>query len=73
MENGKQEDNMKLLVVGGGGREHAIIRSLTKNPRVEVIYALPGNGGMEKDAVCTGISATDLDGIVRFAKENAID
>ena len=73
MENGKQEDNMKLLVVGGGGREHAIIRSLKKNPRVEVIYALPGNGGMEKDAVCTGISATDLDGIVRFAKENAID
>ena len=64
---------MKLLVVGGGGREHAIIRSLKKNPRVEVIYALPGNGGMEKDAVCTGISATDLDGIVRFAKENAID
>ena len=64
---------MKLLVVGGGGREHAIIRSLKKNPEVEVIYALPGNGGMAKDAVCTGIAATDLDGIVAFAKENAID
>ena len=64
---------MKLLVVGGGGREHAIIKSLKKNPDVEVIYALPGNGGMAKDAVCTGIGATDLDAIVAFAKENAID
>ena len=64
---------MKLLVVGGGGREHAIIKSLKKNPDVEVIYALPGNGGMADDAVCTGIAATDLDGIVAFAKENAID
>ena len=64
---------MKLLVVGGGGREHAIIRSLKKNPDVETIYALPGNGGMADDAVCTGISATDLDAIVAFAKENAVD
>ena len=64
---------MKLLVVGGGGREHAIIRSLKKNPDVETIYALPGNGGMAEDAVCTGISATDLDAIVAFAKENAVD
>ena len=64
---------MKLLVVGGGGREHAIIRALKKNPQVETIYALPGNGGMEKDAVCTGISATDIDAIVAFAKENTID
>ena len=64
---------MKLLVVGGGGREHAIIRSLKKNPDVETIYALPGNGGMDKEAVCYPISATDLDGIVAFAKENAID
>ena len=64
---------MNILVVGGGGREHAIIRSLKKNPNVETIYALPGNGGIAKDAVCVGISATDLDGIVTFAKENAID
>ena len=64
---------MKLLVVGGGGREHAIIRSLKKNPDVETIYALPGNGGMADDAVCTGISATDLDAIVAFAKENDVD
>ena len=64
---------MKLLVVGGGGREHAIIKSLKKNPQVETIYALPGNGGMAKDAVFTGIGATDIDSIVAFAKENAID
>ena len=64
---------MKLLIVGGGGREHTIIRSLKKNPMVETIYALPGNGGMEKDAVCVPISATDIDGIVAFAKDHAID
>ena len=64
---------MKLLVVGGGGREHAIIRSLKKNPDIETIYALPGNGGIAADATCVGISATDIEGIVNFAKENAID
>ena len=64
---------MKLLVVGGGGREHAIIRSLKKNPAVNEIFALPGNGGIAADATCIPISATDLDGIVAFAKENAID
>ncbi len=64
---------MKLMVVGGGGREHAIIKKLKENPAVEVIYALPGNGGMAKDAVCTGIGAKDIDAIVNFAKENAID
>ena len=64
---------MNLLVVGGGGREHAIIRSLKKNPNVETIYALPGNGGMTKDAICVGIGATDIEGIVSFAKEHAID
>ena len=64
---------MKLLVVGGGGREHAIIKSLKKNPQFETIYALHRNGGMAKDAVCTGIGATDIDGIVAFARENAID
>ena len=64
---------MKLLVVGGGGREHAIIRSLKKNPDVTEIFALPGNGGIAADATCVNISATDIDGIVAFAKENAID
>ena len=64
---------MKLLVVGGGGREHAIIRCLKKNPEVTEIFALPGNGGIAADATCVGIGATDIDGIVNFAVENAID
>ena len=64
---------MNILVVGGGGREHAIIRSLKKNPQAETIYALPGNGGMAGDAICVPIAATDIDGIVSFAKEKAID
>ena len=64
---------MKLLVVGGGGREHAIIRSLKKNPQVETIYALPGNGGIAMDAVCVPIGATDIEKIVDFALENAVD
>ena len=64
---------MNILVVGGGGREHAIIRSLKKNPQVKTIYALPGNGGIAADATCVSIGATDLDGIVKFASENAID
>ena len=62
---------MKLLVVGGGGREHAIIRSLKKNPTVTEIFACPGNGGIAADALCTGIAATDIDKIVAFALENA--
>ena len=64
---------MKLLVVGGGGREHAIIKSLKKNPRISQIFALPGNGGIALDATCVNISATDIAGIVRFATENAVD
>ena len=64
---------MKLLVVGGGGREHAIIKKLKENPTVEEIFALPGNGGIATDATCVDIAATDLDGVVSFAKENKID
>lgn len=64
---------MKLMVVGGGGREHAIIKKLKENASVEVIYALPGNGGIAQDAVCVNIGATDIPAIVNFAKENAID
>ena len=64
---------MKLLVVGGGGREHAIIRSSKKNPEVTEIYALPGNGGIASDATCVPIGATDIDGIVKFAVETGID
>lgn len=64
---------MKLLVVGGGGREHAIIKSLKKNPSVTEIFACPGNGGIAKDATCVAIGATDIEKIVAFAVENAID
>jgi len=64
---------MNLLVVGGGGREHAIIQSLKKNPEVAKIYALPGNGGIANDAECVAIGATDIEGIVNFAKTHAID
>ena len=64
---------MKLLVVGGGGREHAIIKSLKKNPQVTEIFACPGNGGIAKDATCVNIGATDVEKLVAFAVENAID
>ena len=64
---------MKLMVVGGGGREHALIRMLKKNPDVEMIYALPGNGGIAQDAECVNIKATDIEGVARFAAENHID
>ncbi len=64
---------MKIMVVGGGGREHAIIKKLKENPQVAVIYALPGNGGIAADAVCVSVAATDIDGIVKFAKTEQID
>ena len=64
---------MKVLVVGGGGREHAIIKKLRENKEITELYALPGNGGMAGDAVCVPIGAKDIDGIAAFAKENAID
>lgn len=64
---------MKILVVGSGGREHAIIKALKRNPKAEVIYALPGNGGIAADAVCVDIGANDIEGIARFAKDNGID
>ena len=64
---------MKILVVGGGGREHAVIKKLKENPLVTEIFAYPGNGGIAADAVCVGASATDVDGIVEFAKNEKID
>ncbi|MBR2868326.1 MAG: phosphoribosylamine--glycine ligase [Clostridia bacterium] len=63
---------MKVLVVGGGGREHAIIKKLKENKEIEKIYALPGNGGIAADAECVAIGAKDIDGIVDFAKNNDI-
>ena len=64
---------MKIMVVGGGGREHAIIKSLKKNKSITEIFALPGNGGIAKDATCINIGAKDIEGIAKFAKENSID
>ncbi|MBE6970968.1 MAG: phosphoribosylamine--glycine ligase [Ruminococcaceae bacterium] len=64
---------MKILVVGGGGREHTIIKKIKENPAVETIYALPGNGGIAADAVCVNIGAKDIEGIVKFAAEQKID
>ena len=64
---------MKIMVVGGGGREHAIIKKLKENKNITEIFALPGNGGMAKDATLVPIGAKDIDAIVDFAKNNAID
>ena len=64
---------MKIMVVGGGGREHAIIKKLKENKTVEKIYALPGNGGIAADAECVNIGAKDIKAITEFAVENKID
>lgn len=64
---------MDILVVGGGGREHAIIKKLRENTGVDRIYALPGNGGIAMDAECFDVKATDIDGIVQFAKDHHVD
>ena len=63
----------KVLVIGGGGREHAIIKKLKENPEVEEIFAIPGNGGIAADATCLDIAATDIDKIVEFAYFNVIN
>lgn len=64
---------MTYLVVGGGGREHAIIRKLKESPQVSQIYCAPGNGGIAADAQCVPIKATDIEGMVGFATEHAVD
>lgn len=64
---------MKVLVIGGGGREHAIIRKLKESSRVSEIYAAPGNGGISADAKCVSIKATDIDAMIDFAVKNQID
>ena len=63
---------MKVMVIGGGGREHAIIKALKKSSKIDKIYALPGNGGIAADAECVNIGAKDIDGAVKFAVENGI-
>ena len=64
---------MRILVVGGGGREHAIIKKLRQNPEVTEIVALPGNAGIAADATCVPVKATDIDGIVDYARQNPVD
>lgn len=64
---------MKVLVVGGGGREHAILRKLKESPQKPALYAAPGNGGISYDAVCVPIAATDVTGMVEFAVREGID
>ena len=64
---------MKIIVVGSGGREHAIIKKLLENPDVETIYALPGNGGIAADAQCVPIGVKDIPAIAAFAQTHAID
>ena len=64
---------MKVMVIGGGGREHAIIKKLKESPLITELYALPGNGGMAEDAVCVNIGAKDIEKQVEFATQNGID
>lgn len=64
---------MKIMIIGGGGREHVIAKYIARNPQVSKLYALPGNGGISQVAECVKISAEDIDGIVSFARTNAID
>lgn len=64
---------MKVLVVGGGGREHALIRKIKESDRVDSIACCPGNGGISYDAECYDVSATDIDGVVKLAKDIQAD
>ena len=64
---------MKVLVIGSGGREHAVCMTLAKSPKVDTIWCAPGNGGIADVATCVDIKATDIDGVVAFSKENKPD
>ena len=69
----QEEADMKVLVVGSGGREHAIVTSVAKSPRVDKIYCAPGNAGIASLAECVAIGAMEFDKLVAFAKEHAVD
>lgn len=64
---------MKVLVIGSGGREHAIVDALTRSPQVEHIYAAPGNAGMAAQAECVAIRETEIEKLAAFAKENGVE
>jgi phosphoribosylamine--glycine ligase len=64
---------MKVLVVGGGGREHALVWKLSQSPRVKEVFCAPGNGGISQSARCLAIAADDLEGLIRFSKDTNID
>ena len=64
---------MKVLVVGGGGREHAIVKKLRENPEITELYVLPGNGGMAREAALIPIGAKEIEKIVAFAVENRVE
>ena len=63
----------KVLVIGGGGREHAIVYALSRSPQVEKIYCAPGNAGIAQLAECVAIKDTDVEGLLLFAKETEVD
>ena len=64
---------MKVLVIGGGGREHAVVKKLSESPKINKIYCAPGNAGISQIAQCVNIKATDIDGILKFVDENPMD
>lgn len=64
---------MKILVIGGGGREHAIVHALRRSKRVEEVYCAPGNGGIAREAVCVPIKATDVDALADYAEKEGFD
>ena len=64
---------MRVLVVGGGGREHAIVWKLAQSPKVDKLYCAPGNAGIAQDAECVNIKAEDIEGLCTFAKEHQVD
>ena len=68
-----RSQNMKILVIGSGGREHALVWKILQSPRVSKIYCAPGNAGIKRMAECVDLSATDVDGLVSFAKKEKID
>ena len=64
---------MKILMIGSGGREHALIKKLLESPKCEKLYCAPGNGGISRDAEVVNIGVMDKENMVRFAQDNAID